>query len=229
MARRLGLLTRDLLNVSSLSKGRFALRPRPIDLAALVGAVAAWYRDLLGPDHHLVVDAAVPCPVVADPDRIEQVLTNLLDNAAKYAPAGGPIRVGVAPAGDGEERAGALVTVRDEGVGLPSGAADSLFAPFGRAANVAQGRIPGLGLGLYICRNIVESHGGRIWMTSAGEGRGATVSLRLPAGGIGGGRRAAGAGAAAVSSNRLVSPTARMPRLIVCETWRIGMLPSCGR
>jgi signal transduction histidine kinase len=77
---------------------------------------------------------------------------------------------------------GVQVSVRDEGIGLPPGTAETIFAPFGRAANAAASGAPGLGLGLYICRDIVVRHSGRLWAESAGEGRGATFHLWLPAG-----------------------------------------------
>jgi signal transduction histidine kinase len=74
-----------------------------------------------------------------------------------------------------------MVVVRDAGVGLPPGAGATIFEPFGRASNVAHGTIPGLGMGLYICRDIVAQHGGRIWVTSPGVGGGTTVGFWLPA------------------------------------------------
>jgi signal transduction histidine kinase len=113
--------------------------------------------------------------VLADPGRIEQVLTNLVENAAKYSPEGGEIRVSVRL--DGEQ---ALLEVRDQGIGLPPGAEAILFEPFGRAANATGQNLPGLGLGLYICRQIVEQHGGQIRLDSAGPGLGTTVRLWLP-------------------------------------------------
>ncbi|HET8629401.1 MAG TPA: histidine kinase N-terminal 7TM domain-containing protein [Thermomicrobiales bacterium] len=175
LARHLGRLTRDLLDVSRLSKGQLLLRPEPLDLAELVAAVGARYREQLDAAHPLTIAADGPCMVVADPDRVEQVLTNLLENAVKYSPGGGPIEVQVAPDGGG-----AMVVVRDAGVGLPPGAGATIFEPFGRASNVAQGTIPGLGMGLYICRDIVAQHGGRIWATSPGVGGGTTVGFWLP-------------------------------------------------
>jgi signal transduction histidine kinase len=116
---------------------------------------------------------AGPCPIVADASRLEQVLANLLDNAVKYSPEGGAIEVILRSEGDG-----ILIQVRDEGIGLPPGAAESIFEPFGRATNTRD--IPGMGLGLSICRSIVEQHGGRIWAESRGEGCGATINVWLP-------------------------------------------------
>ncbi len=176
--KRLAALTQDLLDVSRLHSGQFPLRPRPFDLAALAARGVAAFRDRLGSGHTLTVETACnDCPLVGDPDRLEQVLTNLLENAVKYSPDGGPIRVTVRP-----DDAGMLLAVRDEGIGLLPGLAEAIFVPFGRAPNAAGRQIPGLGLGLHICREIVERHGGRIWAESAGEGRGTTVNVWLPVG-----------------------------------------------
>jgi signal transduction histidine kinase len=72
------------------------------------------------------------------------------------------------------------VTVRDRGIGLPAGEAETIFEPFNRATNAARENLPGLGLGLSICRSLAERHGGRIWAESAGEGEGTLFSLWLP-------------------------------------------------
>jgi signal transduction histidine kinase len=74
----------------------------------------------------------------------------------------------------------ARVTVTDRGIGLPPESLESIFEPFGRAANATRSNLPGLGLGLFICRNIVERHGGRIWAESRGEGQGTMMTVWLP-------------------------------------------------
>ena len=76
--------------------------------------------------------------------------------------------------------AGVRLDVRDQGIGLPPGTEESIFRPFGRAPNAAERQIQGLGLGLYICRQIVERHGGRIWAESPGEGQGTLMRVWLP-------------------------------------------------
>jgi len=175
-AGRLGRLAADLLDAARLRTGQLAVQPRPLDLAALAAAVAERHRADLAPRHRLLVDLpADPCPVLADADRLEQVLANLLENAAKYAPDGGTIALTVAP-----EAGGVALRVRDEGIGLPIGAATALFVPFARAPNATRRQLPGLGLGLAICRDIVERHGGRIWAASDGEDRGTTIAVWLP-------------------------------------------------
>jgi PAS domain S-box-containing protein len=176
-AGRLGRLTADLLDVSRLRTGQLSFRPRPLDLAALAAEAADRHRGGLGRQYRLTVERpAEPCPVLADADRLEQVLANLLENAAKYSPDGGAIGLTVAP-----ESGGVALRVRDEGIGLPIGAAAALFVPFARAPNATRRHLPGLGLGLAICRDIVERHGGRIWAESDGEGRGTTLGFWLPA------------------------------------------------
>jgi len=177
---RLGVLTNDLLDVSRIRLGELPLRLVPLDLAALADATAARGRgpfdegeETLHPVTVYVVGA--PAPVPADPDRIEQVLSNLLANAAKYSPAGGPIDVTVEPV-----EGGVLLSVADRGIGLPPGETETIFEPFGRAANATRDKLPGMGLGLAICRGIAERHDGRIWAESDGEGRGTTIRLFLP-------------------------------------------------
>ncbi len=127
--------------MSRLHSGQFPLRSRPFDLAALAARGVAAFRDRLGSGHTLTVETACgDCPLVGDPDRLEQVLTNLLENAVKYSPDGSPIRVTVRP-----DDAGMLLAVRDEGIGLLPGLAEAIFVPFGRAPNAAGRQIPGLG------------------------------------------------------------------------------------
>jgi signal transduction histidine kinase len=113
--------------------------------------------------------------VDADAGRVEQVVENLLSNAIKYSPAGGPVEVQLA-----QDAGSALVKVRDYGIGLPPGVENAIFEPFGRAPNAAARNLPGLGLGLYICRRIVELHGGRIVAESEGDGFGTTFRFWLP-------------------------------------------------
>ncbi len=175
---RLAALIDDLLDVAHLRTGRLPLALRPVDLVALVGAAVAQARER-AEGHRLTLAAPADLPpLLADPGRVEQVLTNVLDNALKYSPGGGAVAVTVAAAG-----AGATVAVRDAGIGLPPGAAEAIFAPFGRAANAATSNLPGMGLGLAICRDIVARHGGWIRAASDGEGRGATVAFWLPTAG----------------------------------------------
>jgi PAS domain S-box-containing protein len=190
-AGRLAALVDDLLIGATDRLGGPPIRPRPVDLAALVREVVAAAEDRIDARHRLsVAGAEVPQLVTADPERIEQVLTNLLDNAIKYSPAGGEIRVALRQEGEG-----VLLTVTDSGIGLPPGAAEAIFEPFGRTGPALDLSVPGFGLGLSISRRIVELHGGRIWAESAGEGAGATFAVWLP-------REGPAAGAATASPDR---------------------------
>jgi signal transduction histidine kinase len=172
---RMSALVTDLLDVSRLRQ-RLPLRPQSVELGDLIRTVAADHQLHAAHRHQLVVELpSGPCALQADPDRLGQVITNLLDNAMKYSPSGGTIHISVE---DGD--AGALVRVRDEGIGLPDGAAERVFEPFSRAANAFARNIPGLGLGLHICRQIVQRHGGRMWAESPGEGQGTTIHVWLP-------------------------------------------------
>lgn len=184
-ANRLARLTDDLLDVSRLHLGHLPLLLAPLDLSELARAVTARYADRPEGRDAPIVAAVAGCMVVADRDRIEQVLTNLLDNALKYSPKGGRVEVMAAPAGRG-----VCVTVRDEGIGLPDGVEETIFEPFGRAANAMALQLSGLGLGLYLSRELVERHGGWIRAESAGEGRGTTVTFWLPCSGSDGGSQA---------------------------------------
>ena len=112
---------------------------------------------------------------MADPDRIEQVLTNLIDNALKYSPPDTAVELIL---GGDEELV--QLSVRDRGIGVAPESLDAIFEPFGRAANAEETGATGLGLGLYICRTIIERLGGSIWAESEGEGAGLTVKIQLP-------------------------------------------------
>ncbi|MDQ3548811.1 MAG: GAF domain-containing protein [Chloroflexota bacterium] len=175
-ADRLTGLTDDLLDVSRLRTGHLTLTIEPIDLSALVASVVERSRDDFEGHHEIVLDAfpgSLPIPI--DPSRIDQVISNLLDNAVKYSPAGGRIRITVGTDGNGIR-----VSVHDEGIGLPDESTESIFEPFGRATNAAISNLPGMGLGLYICRNIINLHGGWIRAESPGEGQGTTNMFWLP-------------------------------------------------
>lgn len=176
-ADRLAQLTDDLLDVARIRTGQLPLTPRPTDLVALIREALTRASEQLGARQRLILEARDPIePVWADAGRIEQVLTNLLDNAMKYSPDDGTVTVTVAA-----ESGGVVTRVRDDGIGLPPGVEETIFTPFGRAANAMVGSMPGMGLGLYICRNILDRHGGWIRAESDGERRGTTLSFWLPA------------------------------------------------
>jgi PAS domain S-box-containing protein len=162
-----------LLDVSRAQLGRLRLHPEEVDLAALVRDVAAQVQ-MTTSGHELVVRAEKPVMGCWDPGRLEEVFHNLLGNAVKYSPSGGGVEIEVERVAEQ-----ALVSVRDHGIGIAEGARKRLFEPYYRAVDHGS-RVEGLGLGLYICRQIIEAHDGRIWLESA-VGEGTCVHLCLPA------------------------------------------------
>jgi len=169
---RLARMLNLLLDLSRVEAGRLDLSPEYIDLAELVTRVVAGVQTL-STSHRLEVQAPARIEGIWDTARLEQVVQNLLTNAIKYAPDGGPITVAVE--GDDET---ATVSVRDEGLGIPAEELPRLFERFYRVEGTRS--LEGNGLGLHICQAIVSAHGGRIWATSDGPGRGSTFWFTLP-------------------------------------------------
>lgn len=174
---RLATLAEDLLDVSRIRSGQLPLRVGKVDLGALAQRVALRYAEHRSSARDRIVFSAADgvLPVLADPDRIEQVLTNLIDNALKYSPPDTAVELILG----GDEEIVQL-SVRDQGIGVVPESLDAIFEPFGRAANAEETGATGLGLGLYICRTIIERLGGSIWAESEGEGTGLTVTIQLP-------------------------------------------------
>jgi PAS domain S-box-containing protein len=172
--RRLAGLINDLLDVTRIEAGRLELERGPLVLPELVCEVVADFRPVC-PQHHFECQGpAEPLVVLGDRGRLAQVLTNLLENAVKYSPLGGLVRVTVERRG-----AEAVVAVTDPGIGIPADQQEHLFERFFRARNAPISGFGGLGLGLYICRDIVQRHGGRIWVESELE-HGSTFHVALP-------------------------------------------------
>ncbi|WP_437712832.1 PAS domain S-box protein [Sorangium sp. So ce448] len=161
-ARQLNRMIDDLLDVSRLESRRLDLRRVEVDLPALIRATVERTADATrGHRVDVEVPDGVP-PLLADPGRLEQVLTNLLSNAAKYGAPETPIRIAV------ERRSGeVLVVVENEGKGIAPDELPRLFTRYYRTRDAKAGGAAGLGLGLYIVRGLVEAHGGRIWAESA--------------------------------------------------------------
>jgi signal transduction histidine kinase len=159
------------------------------------------HRQPLTPAHNLRLDVAPGVPLVtADPLRVEQVLTNLVDNAIKYSPEGGPVTVRVAPGDDdpGATAGTVVVAVRDHGVGLTPEQTERAFDRFYRATDSLNGAPRGIGLGLFLSKHLVEAQGGHIWAESE-PGRGSTFRFTLPALAMAEG----GAGASAPAPSRV--------------------------
>ena len=169
---RLDRLVLDLLDASRIASGRFTLSPRACDVVAAARSVVE-EQQAGAPGHTLVLRGPPALEAIVDPDRLAQVLTNLVGNAVKYSPAGGEVLVDVEAVGSSVR-----VAVRDAGIGLLPQEAAQLFQPYRRAEGARD--IGGLGLGLSICRAIAEAHGGSITVQSEGRDRGATFTLTLP-------------------------------------------------
>ena len=163
----------DLLDVSRLDAARFVIRPVRVDLGALVAESVERFASADEAGTVFVHRPDGPLWVDADPERLGQVMDNLLSNAKKYG-AGRPITVRVEP--DGQD---VLVRVSDSGIGVPPEDRPNLFEPFFRTSNTAG--LPGTGLGLHISRRIAELHGGRLDLESSAPD-GSTFVVRLPAG-----------------------------------------------
>ena len=173
-AERLSRLISSLLEVSRLATGHFHVELEPLDLAALLRRIGEEVRptleghklELTLPDHPVMIDG--------DALRLEQMLQNLIQNAIKYSPEGGPISLRLE-----QEETRAAIAVVDQGVGIPETALAQLFQRFFRAANSAQAHTAGMGIGLYVVHEIVTRHGGTVEVTSE-EGHGSTFTVRLP-------------------------------------------------
>lgn len=175
-ATRLAELTDDLLDVTRLQAGSLALHIEAVDLVKLTQRVIARLQ-MTAPQHTLTVTCpSQPQVVYVDSRRMEQVLTNLVNNAIKYSPGGGSIEVTVV---ENAEANSVVLSVRDYGIGIPAKQQARIFGRFMRADNAQALGIGGTGLGLYLCRGLVEQLGGRIWFESV-EGKGSTFYVSLP-------------------------------------------------
>jgi len=176
-AGQLSRLLDDLLDVARITQGRIELRQEVIDLATLIAVAVETVEPLVREKRHqlTVTPATQPLYVSADRVRLAQCLANVLNNAAKYTDPGGKIEVRCYA--DGGE---AVVEIEDSGIGISADflpRAFDLFAQSERSLDRSQG---GLGIGLSICKQLVEMHGGRVTGSSPGSGQGATFTVRVP-------------------------------------------------
>jgi len=174
-AERLQLLIEDLLTISELESGRVTLKLQPLPLPSVVGKVFDDFKARAAARTITLANETSGVNVSADAVRLEQVLSNLVDNAIKYGRTGGRVTIGALTPDDGKVE----IFVRDDGPGLP---ADSLERVFERFYRVDKGRSReqgGTGLGLAIVKHIVQSHGGAVWAKSQ-TGHGTTFYFTLP-------------------------------------------------
>jgi PAS domain S-box-containing protein len=164
----------ELFDLSLIEQGRISLNRMEIDIDILLRQIVARISPTLT-QHTLIYEAPKETLTIeGDPMRLEQVFQNLIQNAVKYSPHGGRILVCVERQ---EQRA--LITVVDEGIGIPASALPHLFNQFFRAANTSQQNIRGSGIGLYVAKEIVASHNGFIRAASV-EGQSSTFTVELP-------------------------------------------------
>ena len=162
---RLNLILDDLLQLSQIESGQVLFKRDPISLSEVVDRTVALIKPLADKKGHTVT-VAMPAdlpPVLGDPERLAQVLTNLLDNAVKYTPANGSIHVTGHLAGDLPQRMVEL-RVTDTGLGIPEADRPRVFERFYRVDKARSRELGGTGLGLAIVKHIVEGHGGRVWV-----------------------------------------------------------------
>lgn len=168
------LLINDLLDISRIQAGKLVFREQYFNLAELVKETVE-NLDATYPSHRLIISASEPASVYADRDRIGQVLINLLTNAVKYSPLADRVLISLACA-DGQ----ATVCVQDFGLGISSDQQQQVFERFYQVASGSKNRnLTGLGIGLYISREIIQRHQGNIWVDST-FGQGSTFRFTLP-------------------------------------------------
>jgi PAS domain S-box-containing protein len=172
-------LIEDLSDLARSSRGGIQLRLQPLDLREMAHLAAEAVQTVMAERHHelATIIPELPIPIDGDADRIQQVMINLLRNAARYTPPGG--RVSLSVAAEGGE---GVVRIHDTGVGIPSGQLREIFELFaqGHPDNVESRA--GMGIGLALARELVELHGGTIQARSDGVGKGSEFIVRLPLG-----------------------------------------------
>jgi two-component system, OmpR family, phosphate regulon sensor histidine kinase PhoR len=174
-SERLGRIVNEILLANQLDAGRLDLESEPFDAHDLVERVVEATRMHAPPTVTLEVDASNNLsPVAADADKVRQVVVNLVENAIKYSPDGGRVEVGVE-----EEDGFVRFHVRDEGLGVAPEDQERIFEKFYRADPQMVRGVGGTGLGLYICKELIDRMGGRIWVEPNGD-RGSNFVFDLP-------------------------------------------------
>jgi PAS domain S-box-containing protein len=170
-------LVDDLLEVSRITRGKVELQKESVELAAVVSSAIETSRPLIDAGRHQLTVALAPEPMrlEADAVRLAQVVTNLLNNAARYTEPGGQIWLAAR-----RERDEAVISVRDTGIGIPRDKLGAVFDMFAQIGNEACHTRSGLGIGLALARSFVALHGGRLEAHSAGPGHGSEFIVRLP-------------------------------------------------
>jgi signal transduction histidine kinase len=170
-------LVEDLLDASRVRSGQLRLQCERIDLNVLAAHAAQTVEFTMQQHHHRMTTSFPDVPVwlQADPARLEQVFVNLLLNAAKYTDAGGNVGLSVE-----REEDEAIVRIRDSGIGIAADVLPHVFDLYVQADPASRRADAGLGIGLALVRSLVERHGGRVTVVSAGPGHGSEFTVRLP-------------------------------------------------
>jgi len=176
-ADRLQRLVNDLQELSRVEAGAYELEPNPIDLLGLILAVVKRLEQQFK-EKDVILEVDIPAkfpPIQADGDRIEQVLINLVGNALQHTPSGGRVKVSA------KQQSGEIqITVSDTGIGISAEHTENIFTRFYRVEKSRARTGGGSGTGLTIAKYLVEAHGGRIWVESAGHELGSTFTFSLP-------------------------------------------------
>ena len=175
--KQLARLVSDLLDISRINLGKIRLRKEPTDLAAIIDRAVESARPLIEGREHVLVVSLMPdaMHIEADPARLEQVVVNLLGNAAKYTPPHG--RIELIGRLEGAE---VVVEIKDSGVGIEPAMLSKIFDPFIQVEQTIDRAQGGLGIGLTLVRHILDMHGATISARSDGPGLGSTFTVRLP-------------------------------------------------
>jgi PAS domain S-box-containing protein len=176
-ARQMTHLVDDLLDVSRITSGRIRLHPEPLELAELLKAVVDTYRQSAEATRHQISLAAggEPAYVSGDRTRLTQIFSNILHNAVKYTPPAGRIEIALRT-----ENRHAVVSIRDNGMGIPPEMLEHIFEPFAQLDRSYERADGGLGIGLTLAKKLIEMHDGRIEAKSAGRGKGTEFLILLP-------------------------------------------------
>lgn len=177
-ARQMTHLVDDLLDVSRITSGRIRLHPEPLEITELLKAVVETYRQSAETTRHQISLAAggEPIYVSGDRTRLTQIFSNILHNAVKYTPPAGRIALTLRT-----ENREAVVSIRDDGMGIPQEMLEHIFEPFAQLDRSYERADGGLGIGLTLAKKLVELHEGRIEARSAGRGKGTEFLIHLPA------------------------------------------------
>jgi PAS domain S-box-containing protein len=172
-SRRLGGLIENMVQLANVRAGRMRMETEPVPVRRLIERSVSAIRQF-APDREVQINVAPMLLAEVDPDRIDQVLRNLIHNAIKYSPADRPIEVSAR-----QDGAMVRISVRDEGPGIDASDIPRLFDRFSRTASAVASGAPGMGLGLYLSRHVIETHGGQITLESPPDG-GTCVWFTVP-------------------------------------------------